>query len=37
MTITNQIKVSDRKTKQNQTKYELDRKASKVSALSFRN
>ena len=37
MTITNQIKISDTKNKQNKTQYDLDRKAAKISALSSGN
>ena len=37
MTITDQIKISDRKNKQNEASYDLDRKAAKISALSSGN
>ena len=37
MTVTDQIKILDRKIKQNETQYELDRKAGKISALSSNN
>ena len=37
MTVTDQIKILDRKTKQNEAKYDLDRKAAKISALSSGN
>ena len=37
MTITDQIKISDRKNKQNEAPYDLDRKAAKISALSSGN
>ena len=37
MTITDQIKVLDRKIMQNEARYDLDRKATKVSALSSNN
>ena len=37
MTITDQIKVLDRKIMQNETQYDLDRKAAKISALSSNN
>ena len=37
MTVTNQIKILDRKIKQNEAQYELDRKAAKISALSSGN
>ena len=37
MTVTDQIKHLDRKTKQNETQYDLDRKAAKISALSSNN
>ena len=37
MTITDQIKVLDRKIMQNETQYDLDRKAAKISALSANN
>ena len=33
MTVTNQIKILDRKIKQSQAQYGLDRKAAKISAL----
>ena len=34
---TNQIKILDRKIKQNEAQYDLDRKAAKISALSSGN
>ena len=34
MTVTDQIKVLDRKIKQNEAQYDLDREAAKISALS---
>ena len=37
MTITNQIKILNRKTMQNETQYDLDRKAAKISTLSSNN
>ena len=37
MTVTDQIKILDRKTKQNEAQYDLDRKAAKISALSSGN
>ena len=37
MTITDQIKILDRKIMQNETQYDLDRKAAKISALSSNN
>ena len=37
MTITDQIKILDRKIMQNEAQYDLDRKAAKISALSFNN
>ena len=37
MTITNQIKILDRKTMQNEAQYDLDRKAAKISTLSSNN
>ena len=37
MTITGQIKILDRKIKQNEAHYDLDRKAAKISALSSNN
>ena len=33
MIVTNQIEILNRKIKQNETQYELDRKAAKISAL----
>ena len=33
MTVTDQIKILDRKIKQNEVQYDLDRKAAKISAL----
>ena len=37
MTVTDQIKILNRKIKQNEAQYDLDRKAAKISALSSRN
>ena len=37
MTITDQIKILDRKIMQNQPQYDLNRKAAKISALSSNN
>ena len=37
MTVTDQIKILDRKTKQNEAKYDFDREAAKISALSSNN
>ena len=37
MTVTDQIKVLDKKIKQNEAQYDLDRKAAKISALSSGN
>ena len=37
MTITDKIKVLDRNILQNETQYDLDRKAAKISALSSNN
>ena len=37
MTITDQIKILDRKIEQNEVQYDLDRKAAKISALSSEN
>ena len=37
MTITDQIKILDRKIIQNEAQYDLDRKAVKISALSSNN
>ena len=37
MTVTNQIKILNRKIKQNEAQYDLDRKAAKISALSSNN
>ena len=34
MTVTDQIKILNRKIKQNESKYDLDREAAKISALS---
>ena len=34
MTVTDQIKILDRKILQNEAQYDLDRKAAKISALS---
>ena len=37
MTVTDQIKILDRKIKQNEVQYDLDRKAAEMSALSSGN
>ena len=37
MTVPNQLKILDRKIMQNEAQYDLDRKATKVSALSSNN
>ena len=37
MTVTDQIKILDRKIKQNEAQYDLDRKAAKISALPSKN
>ena len=37
MTITDQIKILNRKTMQNEAQYDLDRKAAKISTLSSNN
>ena len=37
MTVADQIKILDRKIMQNEAQYDLDRKAAKISALSFKN
>ena len=37
MTVTDQIKILDRKIMQNEVQYDLDRKAAKISALSSNN
>ena len=37
MTVTDQIKILDRKIKQNESQYNLDRKAAKISMLSSGN
>ena len=37
MTVTDQIKILNRKTKQNEAQYDLDRKAAKISAFSSNN
>ena len=37
MTVTDQIKILDRKIKQNEAQYDLDRKAAKISGLSSKN
>ena len=37
MTVTDQIKILDRKIKQNDSQYDLDRKAAKITALSSNN
>ena len=37
MTVTDQIKILDRKIKENEAQYDLDRQAAKISALSSKN
>ena len=37
MTVTDQIKILNRKIKQNDAQYDLDREAAKISAFSFNN
>ena len=37
MTVTDQIKILDRKIKQNEEQYDLDREAAKISAFSSNN
>ena len=37
MTVADQIKISDKKIKQNEAQYDLDKKAAEISALSFDN
>ena len=37
MTVTDQIKTLSRKIKQNESQYDLDRKAAEISALSSKN
>ena len=37
MTVTNQIKILNRKIKQNESQHDLDRKAAKISAFSSNN
>ena len=37
MTVTDQIKILNRKIKQNESQYDLDREAAKISALSSKN
>ena len=37
MTVTDQIKILNRKAKQNEALYDLDRKAAEISALSSKN
>ena len=37
ITVNDQIKILDRKIMQNEALYDLDRKAAKISALSFNN
>ena len=37
MTVTDQIRILGRKIKQNESQYDLDREAAKISALSFNN
>ena len=37
MTVTDQIKILNRKIKQNEAQYDLDRKTTKISALSSKN
>ena len=36
MTVTDQIKILDKKIKQNEAQYDLDKEAAKISALSSR-
>ena len=35
MTVTGRIKILNRKVKQNESQYDLDRKAAKISAMSL--
>ena len=37
MTVTDQIKILNRKIKQNEAQYDLEREAAEISALSFNN
>ena len=37
MTVTDRIKILNRKMKQNEAQYDLDREADKISALSSKN
>ena len=37
MTVTNRIKILDRKIKQNESQFDLDRKAAEISPLSSKN
>ena len=37
MTVTDQIRILNRKIMQNKAQYDLDREAAKISALSFNN
>ena len=37
MTVTDQINILDKKIKQNEARYDLERKAAKISALSSKN
>ena len=37
MTVTDQIKILNRKIKQNELQYDLDKKAAEISALSSKN
>ena len=37
MTLTDELKILDDKIKANQTQYDLDREAAKISALLFKN
>ena len=37
MTVTDQIKILDRKIKQNEAQYDIDKEAAKISALSSNN
>ena len=37
MTVINQIKILNKKTKQNKSRYDLDREVAKISALSSNN
>ena len=37
MTVTDQVKITERKIMQNEVQYDLDRKAAKISVLSSNN